>query len=302
MTLRLLFPKGLVCGSRLCSIAIINLVVGAVAAASAQQTPPEASQPMRDRERLKRLGPEAYNLTTPVGADAVTDAKFGYRLGRQRIRGAFLTLGDEKSCLSAEQANEAEFVFLLECAGLLLGKPFSPENSPDVRWCVRKVRPEDIEVNHVIGNWTAGGLDVAVRGVRRIPSVTLRLTLSGDRRVPFREYSREALERVGVSHDVTHVDEDKLFAVLTTFFQCPFASTDDFEISAGSLVYEGVRFYPGRIRSRVRLNTDDPNVQPYDSPSPWADVILFVTDTEPQYVCLTFDTKHVQALEGDDSE
>lgn len=301
MTSTHLISRNLTSMCRAWPVAIFGLAIGTVAWALAQETPPEAHQPMTKRERVKQLGPDAYTLTAPVDAEAVMATEFRHRLSRQRILGTFLPPLQPSPCLPKEETPPEELTHLFRWAKVLFEPDHLPDDLSQIEWCATKSSPKSLEINHAKGEWAEDGVPFAIKGATRLTSVRVRLTLSGDHRIPFREYSREALEKVGVSGHVIHLDEDKLLAVLTTFFQCPFASTDEFDVSAGSLVYEGVRFYPGRIRSRVHLNTDDPNVQPYDSPSPWAEVILFVTDTQPQYLCLTFDTKHIDALEKDES-
>jgi hypothetical protein len=114
------------------------------------------------------------------------------------------------------------------------------------------------------------------------------LRLSGDDRISFRFRRGDEL---GWPQDV--LDKARLLEMLTTYLRFPFESVDDFKVLIGqSGVYAEVRVFSGSIQwPRQPLEGRPDALLGWEIKSdPDNKARLFITDSEPQYFCISVDT------------
>jgi hypothetical protein len=144
----------------------------------------------------------------------------------------------------------------------------------------------------VEGTWSVGRYTFYIGGSAHLDFFGVTIKLAGNERIDFRLRTyEEKIGDKGWPQDV--IDKRKLLQILTTMLQFPFRSEEDFTVLDGpSGVYEGVRVFSGNIRSAYRDSRKYYEDGAKESNLAWYDeATVFVTDSDPQYVCLTIDLR-----------
>ncbi len=141
----------------------------------------------------------------------------------------------------------------------------------------------------ILGEWRIGSIDVLPRTLYRKKTsrnAVVRLRLRGDERLQIRPRPPDfgpGGDRMNNKWDF--FNRDAFYTLLVSVFCIPFDSRDDFSVIGYDTVYEGVRVFHGKIRSRDRMTQFRANKS--SVPAHWWDEMrLFVTDSDPQYFCV----------------
>lgn len=141
------------------------------------------------------------------------------------------------------------------------------------------------------GAWTVGGIEVLPRTpnvVDRPTRATIRLRLHGDERIVLKPRPPEFV-RAGVHADNfgDFFDKAGFHRLLAKVLRTPFAAPTDLMLDGYDAEHKGVRLFVGKVRSRewdLALKTPNP---PRTPPHWWDEMRLLVTDSDPQYFCVS---------------
>ena len=141
------------------------------------------------------------------------------------------------------------------------------------------------------GAWTIGGIEVLPRTpniVDRPTRAVIRLRLHGAERLTLKPRPPEFI-RAGVYADNfgDFFDKAAFHRLLTKVLRIPFAAPTDLMLDGYDAEHEGVRVFVGKIRSRewdLARKTPNPDRTP---PHWWDEMQLLVTDSDPQYFCVS---------------
>lgn len=135
--------------------------------------------------------------------------------------------------------------------------------------------------------WTVEGIEVLPRmrysEKQRTNKIEIRLRLYGDERLELRWRSKhkEVLFGSGEWEQWVFVDKLAFHQFLGKVFRVPFQTPDDFVFDGYDTEHKGVSVFHGTIVSReqgrVWVGGEDPPQR------------ILITDSDPQYVCLSFD-------------
>jgi hypothetical protein len=151
----------------------------------------------------------------------------------------------------------------------------------------------DPELVRFVAKWATRGQTIVGVGFPRSDVFLLWLHLRGDDRISFRiRPGGERLNTYGqkpgkIPQDF--IDKERLLEILTTQFQFPYKTLDDFfVIDTTSDEIDGVRVFKGEVESRyMQVDFGRYNNPGDKSTLHWYDrVSLFITDSEPQYFYL----------------
>lgn len=104
---------------------------------------------------------------------------------------------------------------------------------------------------------------------------------AGDKRVPFRDRPADLDSYAREWHEWQFLDGQALHEVLTTVSAVPFGGTEEYTLRGGLKEAAGVQIFHGRIgwlKRSEKTGQGEPR---------WYDELrLFVTDSNPQYLCV----------------
>lgn len=209
-------------------------------------------------------------------------------LARARMLGVCLeplALGMD---LITQSIPREETDFVWRNAERFVGEVLLPAQSEAVRWVGLRGYEGDTTIRTVIAKWESRGNTVIVNGKSDRPNLCVGMTLRGEERIKF--LVDKAKGCVG-KHDDGVIDKARVLEVVTTFFRLPFATTHDFVLSGGSQLVDDVLIFSGKIHSRY-IWSEHGRYEPRDDAKlRWYDeVTMFITDSDPQYFCLTVNT------------
>jgi hypothetical protein len=186
---------------------------------------------------------------------------------------------------------EVPFYQLLACPEIPVTELKVPGGAPTVigmRVDCAGVDVKKLEALAVAGEWTSNGVEFMPLMSRRwaYPNrAVIRLRLYGDDRLTIRPRPPgDDSNRPGARH--SFFDREAFHALLTSVFQVPFATTEDWLVDGRDGEPAGVRVFHGTIRSRDwEMHRRDPGA-PAKPPHWWDEMRLLVTESDPQYFCV----------------
>jgi hypothetical protein len=144
------------------------------------------------------------------------------------------------------------------------------------------------EGNPIQAAWALNGIDVLPQikhGTRFQNRAAIRLRLYGDDRLTIRPRPPgDAWDRPGAT--LNFFDREAFHDLVTSVFQVPFETTEDWLVDGYDADHAGVRVFHGTIRSRNwEMHRRDPDA-PRNPPHWWHEMRLLVTESDPQYFCV----------------
>jgi hypothetical protein len=176
---------------------------------------------------------------------------------------------------------------------VLTGERFLPEGRQAVTW--RETRLSGAQgQNPLAAKWVGNGREIVVNGGAGHSFLRATLRFSGNERVTFAVLPKaQTISYTPQTWPQDVVDKPRLLDILTTYFHFPFENTEDFFILGNGNVVEGVRVFGGSVHSKEAWAGTPAAERRKVSEFRWYDdeVRLFITDSDPQYFCVTVDTR-----------
>ncbi|MBI1825924.1 MAG: hypothetical protein HY287_16330 [Planctomycetes bacterium] len=156
-----------------------------------------------------------------------------------------------------------------------------PEPAGNVRELDLTVPIEHLEpTDRFYAEWSSGGIKILTVGS------SARLKLPPERRMKISPKPRDFVERHNnQQYFWDFFDRKALHSLLTTVFQVPYKTEDDFILEGYTQELEGVRCLFGRLQSREAY-LGGRHGHPKPPPAWWDRISIFVTDSDPQYFCV----------------
>jgi hypothetical protein len=226
--------------------------------------------------------------------------RFRQAIGRQRMLGVGFDFIDllptvpelvlSRNALPDEMIGRAE-----DWIKIVLAPTKHPVTDDAVQWVGFKSYPRSTDLNHFVGRWTDDRSIILVDTTPEVSKLTFTLKVRGDDRLVIRH--RPPVTATEDYFGWQYLDNGPVLRMLSTTFRFPFETVDDFVIEPGSSGdYDGVYVFSGRVHSKYRADEHFATVPADESKLRWYDdVILFITDSDPQYFCVTVDTRRGDA-------
>ncbi len=142
------------------------------------------------------------------------------------------------------------------------------------------------------GAWTVGGIEILPRTpntVDRPTRATIRLRLRGDDRLAFHMRPPDLDPDDPRQYDFAweYFDKARLQELLTKVFRVPFAEPEDVTVRGSRGEYKGVGAFNGKIVSHEWAQGGKSRNAGSPPPHWWDEMRLLVTDSDPQYFCVS---------------
>lgn len=142
--------------------------------------------------------------------------------------------------------------------------------------------------------WSVGSIDILPRSSfsgahGRLNGITIRLRIHGAQRLELRPRPVDFVRSGPLADNFRDFfDREAFHNLLTQVFRVPYRSADEYTVDGFDTSYVDVRAFHGRLFSIERAaewRKDRAGIEPPQHW--WEEMILFMTDTDPQYFCLT---------------
>jgi len=159
-------------------------------------------------------------------------------------------------------------------AGML--EPAGNVRELDLTTPIERLEPTD----GLYAEWSSGGIEILAVGS------SARLKLPPERRMKISPKPRDFVESVNnQEYFWDFFDRKALHSLLTTVFQVPFTTEDDFVLEGYTRKLEGVQCFFGNLQSK-EAHLGGRHGRPKPPPAWWDRINIFVTDSDPQYFCV----------------
>lgn len=233
----------------------------------------------------------------PNERDLAKRKRFLWELGRGRIGGALLDMGSLKP--ASDAVTKEEKTRLLTRWSTLLANKLRPVREEEVRWYGLWVHSRDgARLNWIVAEWSAAGFLVRASASpdnhRYVPLLIRfpnRADLQFRARPPDTDTGDTSLDR----SDWEYVPTTGVRRAVGDLFVVPNGLTADFRVRGQSRNCAGVEVFTAEIALPNAGGVDQ--VQTSLAPESILARIL-ITDSDPQYLCLTFDLSQDAPVPG----